>query len=74
MKPLILNESDYIRYCHRIDDNGRNRVVVRTAERAHYVTLTDADGKVYGEISNFGEPFDFTTHVSIFPRTQPTAL
>jgi len=68
MKPLILNESDYIRYCHRIDDNGRNRVVIRTAERAHYVTLTDADGKVYGEISNFGEPFDFTTHVFYLPE------
>ena len=68
MKPLIINEADYIRYCSRIDDNGRNRVVIRTAERAHYVTLTDADGRVYGEISNFGEPFDFTTHVFYLPE------
>lgn len=68
MKPLILNESDYIKSCTRVDDGGKNRVVIRTFERAHYVTLTDADGRVYGEISNFGEPFDFTTHVFYLPE------
>ena len=68
MKPIVLNETDYIKSCTCIDDNGRNRVVLRTNERAHYVTLTDADGRVYGEITNFGEPFDFTTHVFYLPE------
>ncbi len=67
MNPIIINEADYIKSCTRVDDNGRNKVVLRTAERARYVTLTDADGRVYGELSNFGEPFDFTTHVFYLP-------
>jgi len=67
MKPMILNEADYIKSCTRVNENGRNKVVLRTVERARYVTLTDADGRVYGEVSNFGEPFDFTTHVFYLP-------
>lgn len=67
MKPIIIPETDYIKSCTRIDENGRNKVVLRTTERARYVTLTDADGRIYGELSNFGEPFDFTTHVFYLP-------
>ena len=67
MKPIFIPEMDYIKSCVSVDDNGRNKVVLRTAERARYVTLTDADGRVYGELSNFGEPFDFTTHVFYLP-------
>ncbi|MBE6560861.1 MAG: phosphodiester glycosidase family protein [Ruminococcaceae bacterium] len=67
MTPIILKESDYIKSCTRIKDGNRTRVVLRTEERAHYVTLTDADGRIYGEITNFNEPFDFTTHVFYLP-------
>ena len=67
MKPIIISEADYIKSCTRVDENGRNKVVLRTTERARYVTLTDADGRVYGELSNFDEPYDFTTHVFYLP-------
>lgn len=67
MKPIIIPEADYIKSCTRVDENGRNKVVLRTTERARYVTLTDADGHIYGELSNFDEPYDFTTHVFFLP-------
>ena len=68
MNPIFINGSDYVKSCTRICDNGRTRLVLRTVERAHYVTLTDADGRIYGEISNFREPFDFTTHIFYLPE------
>jgi exopolysaccharide biosynthesis protein len=67
MNTLFVSE-DYIRDCTRIDDNGKNKLVLRTVECAHYVTLTDADGRIYGEVSNLAEPCDYTTHVFYLPR------
>ncbi len=67
MKPLNLNGADYIKSCVRIDDGERNKVIVQTVERAGCVTLTDADGFIYGEVTNLCEPFDFKTHVFYLP-------
>jgi hypothetical protein len=57
----------YIRSCLYVEGmNGKT--VIRTQERAAFVTLTGENGVIYGEVSNISEPFDFTTHVFYLPR------
>ena len=49
--------------CICVDEKGRTKTVISTAERAAFVTLSDSAGRIYGEVSNICEPFDFTAHV-----------
>lgn len=65
---IVINEKEYVRSCTCIDDNGQNKLVLRTVECAHYVTITDSESQVYGEITNLGEPFDFATHAFYIPK------
>ena len=57
----------YIRSCLYVE-GANGKTVIRTAERAAFVTLTGENGEIYGEVSNISEPFDFTTHVFYLPR------
>ncbi|MCI8600277.1 MAG: phosphodiester glycosidase family protein [Oscillospiraceae bacterium] len=54
--------------CICVDEKGRTKTVISTAERAAFVTLSDSAGRIYGEVSNICEPFDFTAHVFYLPE------
>ncbi|MBE6555658.1 MAG: phosphodiester glycosidase family protein [Ruminococcaceae bacterium] len=58
----------FIESCTVVEDRGRSKTVLITAERAEYVTLTDEKGMTFGEVSNTGEPYDFTAHVFYLPE------
>lgn len=59
---------EYVSYVRVADDMGKEKTVIRTVERAAFMTLHTADGRTYGEVSNISEPYDFTTHVFYLPK------
>lgn len=68
MRPIILNEKDCIKSCTLIDDGGKDKLVLCTCKPAGHVKITDADGRVFGEVGNHGEPYDLCTHIFYLPE------
>ncbi len=58
---------ELITSCTCVEVDGRIKTVLCTADRANNVILTDKDGRTWGAYSNFGEPFDFCTHIFYLP-------
>lgn len=62
-------DKDFLTGIVVLPQNGMQKVVLTTAERADAAVLTLADGTMYSASSNKEEPFDFTTHVFWLPPT-----
>ena len=77
MRPVIIDQADCIKSCTLIDDGSKKKLLIYTKEPAGFVTITDKDGRVFGEHSNFAEPYDFCTHIFYLPSEvleQPLTL
>lgn len=64
----FIDPAAYIVSCETVADRGTVKTVLVTEERADFVTLQNSAGVTFGEISNTGEPYDFTVHVFYLPE------
>ncbi|MBR6790994.1 MAG: phosphodiester glycosidase family protein [Oscillospiraceae bacterium] len=66
--PLAV-DSSYIVSCTCVKEaDGRVKTIIITPEPVNYMTLTDAEGRNYGECHNFCEPFAFLDHMFYLPE------
>ena len=66
--PLTVDSSYIVRCVCVKEADGRVKTVITTAEPVNYMSLTDAEGRNYGECHNFCEPFAFLDHIFYLPE------